>query len=300
MRVIFVFLLLIVVLTTADSYYDVKAKIKDLIDDGYGKYNRGKPTSGTKSVSDQDDYGQGRKKNVAWRNSEDDSGDDDDYESYRGNKYDNQKYNDRLSKDQDESSNYRSRSSGSDSNPDSRSSSSSKSDSSLNDENHYKNGKKKGIIGKFMDNVATKLKSIPGKVAAGAAALTGKVVSGVASVPGKVVDGVKSIPAAAKSILPGGKKESGDITLNDYTQGSSEQENHFHVHKDKHYHEEEHRHQDYNTKLNLYNDWDRNDLDEKYGSIYDNMRYKRSVQKSVNKNGQLRKKPSEKRAIVVF
>ncbi|PIC34136.1 hypothetical protein B9Z55_013882 [Caenorhabditis nigoni] len=300
MRVIFVFLLLIVVLTTADSYDDVKAKIKDLIDDGYGKYNRGKPSSGKKSVSDQDDYGQGRKKKVAW-DSEDDYEDDDEYDSYGGNKYDNQKYINRMSKDQDESSNYRSRSSGSESNPDSRPSSSSQSDSSVGDKNHYKNGKRKGIIGKFMDKVATKLKSIPGKVAAGAAALTGKVVSGVASVPGKVVDGVKSIPSAAKSIIPGGKKkESGDITLNDYTQDSSEQENHFHLHKDKHYHEEEHRHQDYNTELNVYNDWDGYDLDDKYGSVYDNMRFKRSVQKSVNKNGQLRKKPSKKRAIVVF
>ena len=55
-------------------------------------------------------------------------------------------------------------------------------------------------------------------MAAGAAILSGKVVSSVGSIPGKVVDGVKSIPSKAKSVLPGGNKKNGGITLNDYTQ----------------------------------------------------------------------------------
>lgn len=89
---------------------------------------------------------------------------------------------------------------------------------SRSDSDYYKNGKKKGFLGKLIGKVTDKLKTIPRKFAAGAALLTGKVVSGAASIPEKVVDGVKSIPGKAKSILPGGKKKNGDITLNDYTQ----------------------------------------------------------------------------------
>ncbi|EGT46571.1 hypothetical protein CAEBREN_25847 [Caenorhabditis brenneri] len=342
MRVSFVFIFLFVAFTVADDSFDeVKSKIQKLIDGGFGQDGRGR-SNDKKSMSSSENTVKREKKmkSMDWDSDDDFIGSDEDYESFYRSIYGDKPQKRKTSKDEDgyEAPSSRSRSSSSrfdsDSSSSSRSSSTSKASSGYNDsKNYYKNGKKKGFLGKLFDKVSKKLKSIPEKFAAGAAALSGKVVSGVASIPekvvdgvssvsgkvvngvvslpGKVVDGVKSIPEKAKSVLPGGKKKTGDITLNDYTQDSSKQENHYHVHKDKHYHDELHRHQDDSTNLNVYNDWDGYGLNEKYGSIYDDLRFKRSADDYAqdarrphrfSAKSKLHKKikPSEKKALIFF
>ncbi|EGT46593.1 hypothetical protein CAEBREN_29589 [Caenorhabditis brenneri] len=352
MRVSFVFIFLFVAFTVADDSFDeVKSKIQELIDGGFGQDDRER-SSDKRSLSSSGNSEKREKKmkSMDWDSDDDFMGSDEDYESFYRSIYGDKPQKRRTSKDEDGEYNHssefgrysfsgyetpssRSRSSSSrsdsDSSSSSRSSSTSKASSGYNDsKNYYKNGKKKGFLGKLFDKVSKKLKSIPGKFAAGAAALSGKVVSGVASIPekvvdgvssvsgkvvngvvslpGKVVDGVKSIPEKAKSVLPGGKKKTGDITLNDYTQ-----ENHYHVHKDKHYHDELHRHQDDSTNLNVYNDWDGYGLNEKYGSIYDDLRFKRSAddyaqdarrphRSSAKSKLHKKIKPSEKKALIFF
>uniref|UniRef100_A0A1I7UCM0 Uncharacterized protein n=1 Tax=Caenorhabditis tropicalis TaxID=1561998 RepID=A0A1I7UCM0_9PELO len=261
MRIVFFFLFCIFTLKADDSYDEVKAKIQELIDGGFGKNGGGRGNQYSENGVGSEDSGKDGKqremRSLNWPDDDDDFfGSSGGFDRFYGNR---------------------------------------------NEDSKRKSPKEDG---KFIDKVSKKLKSIPGKVASGAAILTGKVVDGVISIPGKVVDGVKSIPSAAKSVLPGGNKKKGDITLNDYTQNSNEQENHYHLHKDKHYHEKEHRHQDDSSNLNVYNNWDGDELDKEYGKIYGNLRYKRSIPDSVDRipQNKLRKEKnkSERKAIIVF
>ncbi|CCW45988.1 FIP (Fungus-Induced Protein) Related [Caenorhabditis elegans] len=316
MRIVFILALLIVgVIADSDSFDEIKSRIKELVDNGKGKNeDKGKKISFKRKTSKFDydnDEGDLRQGGAYFVNNEDDN--DESYYNFKNspkNKRDETREND-FNEDNDEDSMERrerdsaTRSRFRDSNEDTDSfdgsvknddnekpqssesnENSDVSSKSRSDSDYYKNGKKKGFLGKLIGKVTDKLKTIPRKFAAGAALLTGKVVSGAASIPEKVVDGVKSIPGKAKSILPGGKKKNGDITLNDYTQ-----ENHLHVHRDRHYHDERHAHQDDSQQFSVYNDWDGFGSNRRnYPVIYDGFRSKRSVE--FKKPGQLHKKES--------
>ena len=89
MRAIFVFLFLFVALTTADSYDDVKAKIQDLIDDGFGKDNRASSNGKSVSDDDRDSYNQEKKmKKKDWRSADYFFESDDEDDSYKSKRED--------------------------------------------------------------------------------------------------------------------------------------------------------------------------------------------------------------------